>query len=129
MLAEVTERLKFLVAFRPGLTSPLLAAQMAATFQRYSRGRVLLNVVTGGESAEQRAYGDFLHKAERYRRCAEFLTSSNGSGTARRSRYDGEYLPLEGARLARRPHPVPPLYFGGSSPEAGPVAAATVTST
>ena len=62
MLTEVTERLKFLVAFRPGLTSPLLAAQMAATFQRYSQGRLLLNVVTGGESAEQRAYGDFLDK-------------------------------------------------------------------
>ena len=73
MLTEVTERLKFLVAFRPGLISPTLAAQMAATFQRYSSGRLLLNVVTGGEAAEQRAYGDFLGKAQRYQRCAEFL--------------------------------------------------------
>src|SRR4029453_526698 len=62
MLVEVTERLKFLVAFRPGLLSPTLAAQMAATFQRLSRGRLLLNVVTGGESGEQGAYGDFFHK-------------------------------------------------------------------
>ena len=53
MLAEVTERLKFLVAFRPGLISPTLAAQMAATFQRYSAGRLLLNVVTGGEVADR----------------------------------------------------------------------------
>ena len=37
--------------------------------------------------------------------------------------YDGEYLHMAGARLARRPDPVPPLYFGGSSAEAGPVAA------
>jgi alkanesulfonate monooxygenase len=73
MLTEVTERLKFLVAFRPGLISPTLSAQMAATFQRYSRGRLLLNVVTGGESAEQRAYGDFADKAARYERCGEFL--------------------------------------------------------
>src|ERR1700759_663538 len=50
MLTEVTERLKFLVAFRPGLISPTLSARMAATFQRYSRGRLLLNVVTGGVS-------------------------------------------------------------------------------
>src|SRR6201999_1570527 len=62
MLTEITERLKFLVAFRPGLSSPTLAAQMAATFQRHSQGRLLLNVVTGGESHEQRAYGDFLDK-------------------------------------------------------------------
>ena len=54
MLSQVTERLKFLVAFRPGLTSPTLAAQMAATFQNLSGGRLLLNVVTGGESHEQR---------------------------------------------------------------------------
>ena len=66
MLARETERLKFLVAFRPGIVSPTLAAQMAATFQRHSGGRLLLNVVTGGESHEQRAYGDFLDKDDRY---------------------------------------------------------------
>ena len=123
MLTEVTERLKFLVAFRPGLTSPLLAAQMAATFQRYSKGRLLLNVVTGGESAEQRAYGDFLDKDQRYQRCAEFLDIVTRLWSGETVSYDGEYLRLEGARLARRPDPVPPLYFGGSSPAAGPVAA------
>ncbi len=123
MLTEVTRRLKFLVAFRPGLTSPLLAAQMAATFQRYSQGRLLLNVVTGGESAEQRAYGDFLPKAERYRRCAEFLDIVKRLWDGETVTHDGGYLHVEGARLARRPDPVPPLYFGGSSAEAGPVAA------
>jgi alkanesulfonate monooxygenase len=123
MLTEVTERLKFLVAFRPGLTSPLLAAQMAATFQRYSKGRLLLNVVTGGESAEQRAYGDFLDKDQRYQRCAEFLDIVQRLWSGETVSYNGEYLRLEGARLARRPDPVPPLYFGGSSPAAGPVAA------
>jgi alkanesulfonate monooxygenase len=123
MLTEVTERLKFLVAFRPGLTSPLLAAQMAATFQRYSKGRLLLNVVTGGESAEQRAYGDFLDKDQRYQRCAEFLGIVQRLWGGETVSSDGEYLRLEGARLARRPDPIPPLYFGGSSPAAGPVAA------
>src|ERR1700749_882956 len=73
MLTEVTESLKFLVAFRPGLISPTLSAPMAATFQRYSKGRLLPNVVTGGESVEQRAYGDFEDKAARYERCGEFL--------------------------------------------------------
>src|ERR1700722_8454246 len=49
-LIAQTSRLKFLVAFRPGLISPTLAAQMAATYQRISRGRLLLNVVTGGQA-------------------------------------------------------------------------------
>src|SRR5580692_4782521 len=48
-LTQVTERFKFLVAFRPGLMSPTLAAHMAATYQRISGGRLLLNVVTGGD--------------------------------------------------------------------------------
>jgi alkanesulfonate monooxygenase len=123
MLTEVTERLKFLVAFRPGLISPTLSAQMAATFQRYSRGRLLLNVVTGGEQAEQRAYGDFADKARRYERCAEFLhivTKLWGGDTVD---FAGDHLHVEGAHLARLPDPVPPVYFGGSSAEAGPVAA------
>jgi len=123
MLTEVTERLKFLVAFRPGLISPTMAAQMAATFQRHSRGRLLLNVVTGGESAEQKAYGDFLDKAKRYVRCAEFLEIVTRLWDGETVDYQGAHLRVEGARLARLPDPRPELYFGGSSAEAGPVAA------
>ena len=62
MLVQETERLKFLVALRPGLMSPTLAAQMASTFQWQSEGRLLLNVVTGGEPHEQLAYGDSLEQ-------------------------------------------------------------------
>ena len=124
MLTEVTERLKFLVAFRPGLISPTLSAQMAATFQRYSRGRLLLNVVTGGESAEQRAYGDFADKAARYERCGEFLDIVSRLWAGQTVDFEGQHLQVAGARLARLPDPVPDLYFGGSSAPAGPVAAA-----
>src|SRR3954468_17319730 len=55
-LLRETQRLKFLVAFRPGALSPTLAAQKAATYQRISGGRLLLNIVTGGEPAEQRRF-------------------------------------------------------------------------
>ncbi|MBB5868232.1 alkanesulfonate monooxygenase [Allocatelliglobosispora scoriae] len=124
MLTEVTERLKFLVAFRPGLLSPTLAAQMAATFQRHSNGRLLLNVVTGGEAHEQRAYGDFLDKDARYARADEFLhvVRSLWRGGAPVD-FTGEHLRVEGATVPRVPDPVPPIYFGGSSKAAGPVAA------
>src|SRR3982751_737614 len=44
-ISSVSERLKFLIAFRPGLTAPFLAAQMAGTFQNLTGGRLLLNVV------------------------------------------------------------------------------------
>jgi len=123
MLTEVTERLKFLVAFRPGQIAPTLAAQMASTFQRQSKGRLLLNVVTGGESAEQRAYGDFLSKDERYERTGEFLDIVRHLWAGEAVTRDGKHLRVEGAKLARLPDPVPDVYFGGSSGAAGPVAA------
>lgn len=119
-----TRRLKFLVALRPGLVAPTLAAQMATTFQNQSEGRLLLNVVTGGEPAEQKAFGDFLSKDERYERCNEFLTVvrelwKHGEPVD----FTGKYLSVEQARLQSAPSPAPPLYFGGSSAAAGPVAA------
>jgi alkanesulfonate monooxygenase len=123
MLAPLSERLKFLVAFRPGLTSPTLSAQMAATFQNLSGGRLLLNVVTGGESLEQRAYGDFLDKDGRYARCEEFLQVVRALWRGETVDFDGEHVRVEGARLQQVPDPAPEIYFGGSSAGAGSVAA------
>ena len=122
MLTEVTESLKFLVAFRPGLTSPTLAAQMAATFQRFSKGRLLLNVVVGGESHEQRAYGDFLNKDDRYERADEFLHIVRKLWGGGSIDFSGKHLSVEKATIPHLPDPLPPLYFGGSSHAAGPVA-------
>ena len=124
MLIGSTESLKYLVAFRPGLISPTLAAQMAATFQWQSQGRLMLNVVTGGESSEQRAFGDFLPKQARYARCGEFLDIVRRLWTSEDPvSVTGEHLHVEQASLARHPDPLPPVFFGGSSPEAGQVAA------
>jgi alkanesulfonate monooxygenase len=123
MLCAVTDRLKFLVAFRPGFYSPTLAAQMGATFQRQSEGRLLVNVVTGGERAEQRAYGDFLEKDDRYARTDEFLTIVRDLWAGRDVDYSGRFLAVEGASLAAPPDPIPRVYFGGSSPAALAVAA------
>ena len=123
MLSQVSERLKFLVAFRPGLTAPYLAAQMAGTFQNLTGGRLLLNVVTGGESHEQRMYGDFLDKDARYARCGEFLHIVRALWRGETVTFEGEHLRVEDAVLDQVPDPVPEVYFGGSSPAAGDVAA------
>jgi alkanesulfonate monooxygenase len=123
MLARESERLAFLVAFRPGLISPTLAAQMAATFSAHAPGRLLLNVVTGGEAHEQRAYGDHLSKDERYARCDEFLSVVRQLWAGETVTHRGAHLDIDTARLPTVPDPIPPLYFGGSSAAAGPVAA------
>jgi alkanesulfonate monooxygenase len=122
-LSQHTERLKFLVAFRPGVISPVLAAQMAATYQRITRGRLLLNVVTGGDSAEQRRFGDHLDHDERCARTDEFLRVVRGAWEGRPYDFHGAHYQVDGGLVALPPEPRPQIFFGGSSPAAGPVAA------
>jgi alkanesulfonate monooxygenase len=122
-LIAQTQRLKFLVAFRPGLTSPTLAAQMASTYQRISRGRLLLNVVTGGETTEQLRFGDHLAHDERYERTGEFLDIVRGAWSGTPYDFAGTHYQVKGATVLSPPDPVPTVYFGGSSEAAGPVAA------
>ena len=122
-LIRETRKLKFLVAFRPGVISPTLAAQMAGTFQRLSGGRVLLNIVTGGDAVEQRRFGDWHEHDARYARTDEFLTIVRGVWSGQPFTFEGTHLRVEGATTLAVPDPVPPIYFGGSSPAALPVAA------
>jgi alkanesulfonate monooxygenase len=122
-LLRETERLKYLVAFRPNSISPTLAAQKAATYQRISDGRLLLNIVTGGEDTEQRRFGDWLDHDERYDRTDEFLSILRGALSGRSYDFQGRYFHVEGATVNQVPEPRPQLYFGGASPAAELVAA------
>ena len=122
-LLNETEKLKFLVAFRPGLISPTLAAQQTATLQRFSEGRVLLNVVSGGDDAEQRRFGDWLGHDERYARTREFLQIVKSIWTQESVDFTGKYYNVADARVSAPPNPLPEVYFGGSSAPALPIAA------
>jgi len=122
-LTQVTERLRFLVAFRPGLVAPTLAAQMAATFQRVSGNRLLLNVVTGGDDVEQRRFGDFLTKDERYARAGEYLDVVRRAWEGEPVDFDGRHVRVEGAHVPNPPEVPPGIYLGGSSAPAIEVAA------
>jgi alkanesulfonate monooxygenase len=121
-LTQVTERFKFLVAFRPGLMSPTLAAQMAATYQRISGGRLLLNVVTGGDDVEQQRFGDQLGKADRYARAGEFLHLVRELWRGAPVDFDGQHYQVRGGQIVPAAS-WPDIYLGGSSPAAIEVAA------
>lgn len=122
-LLRETTRLKYLVAFRPGVINPVLAAQMAAAYQRISDGRLMLNIVTGGEPVEQARFGDTDPKEVRYARTGEFLEVLRGTWEQAPFDYDGEYFRAEGALVSGGVQPQPDIYFGGSSEPAGAVAA------
>ncbi|MFG1378259.1 FMNH2-dependent alkanesulfonate monooxygenase [Xanthobacter autotrophicus] len=127
-LAGLTERLRFLVAVRPGLLSPAVAARMTATLDRISNGRALINVVTGGDPEENRGDGFFADHAERYEITAEFLDIYTRLLKGEEVTFTGKHLKVEGGKLLYPPvqQPHPPLFFGGSSAPAHEVAARQV---
>ena len=128
-LIDATKRLKFLVALRPGLVAPVQQARIAATFDRLSGGRLLVNLVTGGDAEELEGDGLFLPHAQRYELSTEFMTIWRET-LARSHRgqpfdFEGSHLRVKGAKLLYPPvqAPYPKLFFGGSSPEAHELAA------
>ncbi|WP_432731635.1 FMNH2-dependent alkanesulfonate monooxygenase [Variovorax sp. W6] len=131
-LIGATKKLKFLVAVRPGLHQPSLAARMAATFDRLSGGRLLVNLVTGGDQAELEGDGVYLDHAARYEQSAEFIRiwreiiARSHDGQA--FDYEGKHLSVKGAKLLYPPvqKPYPPVWFGGSSAAAHDLAAEQV---
>jgi alkanesulfonate monooxygenase len=127
-IAPFTERLRYLVAVRPGLQSPTVAARMTATLDRVSEGRLLINVVTGGDPTENKGDGIFLSHDQRYEVTREFLAVYTALLAGETVNFAGKHIRIEDGRLlfppAQRPRPA--LYFGGSSAAAVDVAADTV---
>ncbi|WP_437609008.1 FMNH2-dependent alkanesulfonate monooxygenase [Erwinia sp. V71] len=127
-LIPVTQRLRFLVALRPGVISPTQAARQAATLDRLSNGRALFNLVTGGDAEELAGDGVFLDHRERYAESAEFTRVWRRVLEGETVDYEGKYVHVRGARLMFKPvqQPRPPLWFGGSSDVAQDLAAEQV---
>ncbi len=122
-LLPLTRRVKFLVAFRPALLTPTLAAQMASTYQRMSGGRLLVNIVTGAEAAELARFGIHDDKDTRYAQTAEFLEVLRGAWSGEPFDFAGRFYGVEGATTRAVPDPLPDVYFGGASAAAEAVAA------
>jgi len=124
-VAPVTRKLKLLVALRTALTKPTAAARMAATLDQATQGRLLLNVVAGGDSAELAGDGIFLDHDARYDEASEFLSIWRRLLQGEQVDHEGEHHTVKGAQLlfpaVQKPHP--PLYFGGSSNAAHDLAA------
>ncbi len=124
-LIPVTRKLRFLVALRPATISPTVAARQSATFDRLSGGRLLINVVAGGDASDLEADGIYLAHDERYEHADEFFDVWRRLLAGETVDYEGEHIKVKGARQlfppVQKPHP--PLYFGGSSNRAHDTAA------
>lgn len=123
--ASVTKRLGFMIAHRPGFTAPTVAARQLATLDHFTGGRVAVHIITGGSDAELAKDGDTLTKDERYARTDEYLDIVKREWTSETPfDYDGRYYTVKqafgGVKPLQKPHI--PIYFGGSSDVAIPVA-------
>lgn len=123
-LIPFTEDFRFLVAIQPGLISPTLLAKMALTFSQLSKGRVLLNVVSG-DANSLGAYGLNMSHDERYELGDEFLSVLKPLLQGETVDFKGKYYDIRNAKIAMpgRADGAPPLWFGGSSEVAQEVAA------
>jgi alkanesulfonate monooxygenase len=122
-LVNLTSRIKFIVAVRPGFVLPTLVAQQAATFQEASGNRLYLNIVTGSHEPELRGYGDNLAKEARYARTAEFFQVLRGCWSGAPFSFEGEHYRIENGGLPEPLRVLPKLFMGGSSPSAREIAA------
>jgi alkanesulfonate monooxygenase len=118
-LARETERMRFLIAVHPPLISPVLAAKMAATFDQFSGGRTILNIVSG-DANTLKSNGVPLDHSDRYAYTSEWVKVWRRVLQGETVDFDGRYLKVEGGRVVLPPvqRPTPPLWFGGASPEA-----------
>ncbi len=119
-VANHSERVKPMIAHRPGFQFPTQVAKAFAGLERISGGRVGIHIITGGSDVEQRREGDYTTKVERYRRSDEFVQilrkvwyEDGPIG------FEGEFYRFEDFETDVRPiHGPIPISIGGSSQEA-----------
>jgi alkanesulfonate monooxygenase len=127
-LGRRTQRVKFMVACRPGLISPAAFVQQINTLSLLVDGRVHVNLVGGHTPYELQYYGDWLAREERYDRLDEFLAVCRAfwQSEGHDVNFLGRYYQINGGCL---PTPFstngvyrPEIYLGGNSAKSAAVA-------
>jgi alkanesulfonate monooxygenase len=119
--ASQTTRLGYLIAHRPGLVAPTLAARTIATFDALWGGRLAVHIIAGNSDEDMQRDGDFTPKDQRYERAAEYLGVMRRVWTCTEPfDYEGRFYRFRNVFPDVRPVqlPYPELLFGGSSPGA-----------
>jgi len=118
LLARTTS-FRPIVAVRAGYWEPAQFATAAATADALSRGRLLVNIVTGQDNPL--AYGDSqVDQPTRYARTAEFMALVRRLWTQENVTFTGEHYRVQNASVSPRPYldgdrVRPTLFFGGAS--------------
>ena len=122
-LAAVSQRIRFLIAVRPGFIAAGLLAKMVATLDQISGGRVDINIVPGGIRHDFERLGVDSDHAGRYEQAEELMRACRVLWEGGLTDFAGRYVTLRGARCAPGPFGTPRFYQGGASPRAEALAA------
>ena len=119
-LAAVTERIRFLIAVRPGFIALGLFAQMAAALHQISNGRIDINIVPGGIGNDFERVGEYTDQSTRYERAEEFISACRKLWAQPGPvEFEGNFYNLKDAYCSPIPEGAPPsFYLGGASPRA-----------
>ena len=115
-LAMRTQQMKFIVAQYAGVIAPLWLAQMAASVDQISNGRLIINIIMGaGPSAPQLGITD--KHDERYVLGDEYWGVFKRLMLGETVNFEGKYVSLKNAKLLLESvqKPYPELMMGGVS--------------
>lgn len=127
-LIDATKRLRFLIAQYPGELSPAVLAKWALSFDQYSGGRLLLNLVNGDDSGLAALGVHFPHD-ERYDFSREYWRAFRSVYAGETQGFEGKYINLAPRDPADAHHPLggwlaptrstPIEFWGAGTSEAG----------
>ena len=115
-----SERIKPIVAHRPGFQFPTQFAKALAGLDRIGGGRLATHIIAGGSDEEMHREGDYATKEQRYRRAEEFIEIVRRIWTEDGPiSHAGEFYTFEDFSTDVRPQYAPiPVSIGGSSQQA-----------
>lgn len=116
-LIPFTERLKFLVAQHPGEVQPAVLAKYAQTFDAFSKGRLLFNVVNGNDVGLASLGIHYSHD-ERYDYSKEYWTAFQQNYLGDKTGFDGKFVKI----TPRHEPPIPmATWHGPTNPKGVPL--------
>ncbi|MCW2584070.1 MAG: hypothetical protein JWQ53_2860 [Klenkia sp.] len=111
-----SDQLNVLIAHRPGVVQPTVAARELATMSLVSGGRVDVHVINGGAPGDQYREGDYLGHDDRYRRADEYVDLLRRTWTATEPwSHEGEFYKVEDVRPNEMHDPQIRVHMGGAS--------------
>jgi alkanesulfonate monooxygenase len=125
-LAREIPSLAFVTEFPPTFGTPVYAAKMSATFQRFSGGRLGWKLAVEGDQAGGGPFGDHVEGPDRFVRAGEFLEVATGIWGQEGFTFKGRFFEVEegGLRHPLSRYPRPPVTLSGATPEALALSAA-----